>query len=410
MAGEVDDGRVGRGFEVELSADEDELRARGERFVVRYERREQRRDRSARAAGRAPRRARPRASREPSASSSSSGCESTRSSVSWPAKPEAPRIATETICVLCRKIASMRASCPHCGRARLPLPVRPRRKRTWSPTGRSWPIFQRSAWITVAATTKPPAVGPSGAEDHGQVAVDVHRADGVAVVEDVRRVAAGDPARSAAPTRTCATPGGCPSGSSSRSTGQEREKSVSMSRLGEEVRRRLRAAHRADLPVARVLRPARAKRSGGSPRAGSPSGSRSPATQRAARRGRRARPSCTSPASRAARRHVDPAGDGDVEPEAGAAARARPRAPTAGIRWLSHIGTCVAVERSTGASAPQTATVASASKRIAKLPSVTSRPRPPPGCRRAGSPPGSAKWSIGPAGKNPCASMPRRPG
>src|SRR6266581_2944417 len=36
------------------------------------------------------------------------------------------------------------------------------RKRTVSPTGRNWPIFQKSAWITVPATTKPPAVGPSG--------------------------------------------------------------------------------------------------------------------------------------------------------------------------------------------------------------------------------------------------------
>src|SRR5438132_3218100 len=36
------------------------------------------------------------------------------------------------------------------------------RKRTVSPTGRNCPIFQKSAWMTVAATTKPPAVGPSG--------------------------------------------------------------------------------------------------------------------------------------------------------------------------------------------------------------------------------------------------------
>src|SRR5207249_3641858 len=36
------------------------------------------------------------------------------------------------------------------------------RKRTVSPTGLNWPIFQKSAWITVAATMKPPAVGPSG--------------------------------------------------------------------------------------------------------------------------------------------------------------------------------------------------------------------------------------------------------
>src|SRR5262245_32180348 len=36
------------------------------------------------------------------------------------------------------------------------------RKRTVSPTGRNCPIFQKSAWMTVAATTNPPAVGPSG--------------------------------------------------------------------------------------------------------------------------------------------------------------------------------------------------------------------------------------------------------
>ena len=81
-------------------------------------RRAGRRGRCGRAADRARSPARPASESDPSATSSSSGCARTRSSVSCPAKPAAPMIAVETICVLCRNSASMQLQGASSGRGR----------------------------------------------------------------------------------------------------------------------------------------------------------------------------------------------------------------------------------------------------------------------------------------------------
>ena len=88
-------------------------------------------------------------------------------------------------------------------------------------------------------------------EDHRQVAVDVDRAHGVAVVEDVRRVPAGDAAalaRPFEPVRFEPDPGAVRV-PVDRPLAAEQRLHV---RLGEEVRRRVRSAHRPDLPLPRV--------------------------------------------------------------------------------------------------------------------------------------------------------------
>ena len=134
------------------------------------------------------------------------------------------------------------------GRPRSPRSMVTSRKRTVSPTGRNWPIFQKSAWITVAAHDEAAGGRPVRPEDHGQVAVDVDRARPDSCC---RGCSTGDRRRCPPLVRAHSNlwdSSRMPVRLELRSIGHGAAEERLHVVLRQEVRRRLRAAHRARPP------------------------------------------------------------------------------------------------------------------------------------------------------------------